>query len=106
MQVRVIDGRFPTSAAFNEMAERRAGETLGRFADRITELQIRIADDNGPRGSHDKRCSIYAVAAGLPPSHVETIADDFHAAFNAAMTKIKHLLTHKVERRKVKRRPL
>lgn len=36
--------------------ERRLHSALGRFADRIARVDVRLADDNGPRGETNKRC--------------------------------------------------
>lgn len=38
--------------------ERRLHSALGRFADRIERVDVRLADDNGSRGGTDKRCQV------------------------------------------------
>lgn len=46
--------------ALVDLAERRAHYALGRFADVVRSVEIRLIDVNGPRGGEDIACSIEA----------------------------------------------
>lgn len=98
MQVRVVDGRLPTSDAFNAMAVRKTMSALRRFSDRFSTIEIRIADENGPRGGTDKRCAILAHGSGL--THVQSQAPDYYTAFTQALHKFRRLLSHQSDRRR------
>src|SRR5215831_3678307 len=52
-------------------AERRLGFALGRFANRIGRVTVRIDDVNGPRGGIDKLCCINArlIPTGMVTIH-------------------------------------
>ena len=56
-------GILPPDAA--HVAQQRLRFALGRFADRVRSLTVRLSDINGPRGGRDKRCTIAVRLAGL-----------------------------------------
>jgi len=69
--------------------------TLKRFEDKITSLEVHIGDENGDKfGTDDKRCTIEARANGLNPLAVTNHADSVELAIKGAATKMKHLLEH------------
>jgi hypothetical protein len=52
-------------ADLEPLVTRRAGFALGRFADRIRRLTLRIDDVNGPRGGYGIEChAVVEFAAG------------------------------------------
>lgn len=58
MRIRVYS-RSRQAGIDNELAvERRSAFILDRFAGLIRELQVRIVDDNGPKGGIDQTCEV------------------------------------------------
>jgi ribosome hibernation promoting factor len=56
------NGVIPAAAA--RVAQQRLLFALGRFANRVRSLTVRLSDVNGPRGGRDKRCAIAVRVAG------------------------------------------
>ena len=76
-----------------EMARSIAQDSLGRFEDRLTRLEIHINDVNSHKsGSGDKRCQIEARPAGLPPVSATAEAATIDAATRAAVQKLERVL--------------
>jgi putative sigma-54 modulation protein len=64
MQI-ALHTRSIVAADLEPLVTRRAGFALGRFADRIRRLTLRIDDVNGPRGGYGIEChAIVEFAAG------------------------------------------
>jgi ribosome-associated translation inhibitor RaiA len=73
----------------NELVE----NTLGRFEDKITRLEVHLSDENGHKnGQNDKRCLLEARIAGMQPIAVTTQANTFAEAAKDAVGKLKNKL--------------
>ena len=72
-------------------------DTLDRFSDRITRVEVHLNDLNGiDKGGPDKRCLMEARLAGLGPVAVNHEADNLDLAINGAMEKLEHALEHRL----------
>lgn len=72
---------------------------IGRFAERITRVEVHLGDQNGPRGGpDDKRCMMEARPAGSQPVVVESHGSEFHAVVTDAAGKLKRLLSRRFEK--------
>ena len=71
-------------------------DTLDRFSDRITRVEVHLNDLNGVKGGADKRCLMEARLAGLGPVAVNHEAENLDLAINGAMEKLEHALDHKL----------
>ncbi|MDV6169456.1 HPF/RaiA family ribosome-associated protein [Flavobacterium sp. DG1-102-2] len=70
-------------------------ETLKRFDDKITGINVHLADENGDKpGPDDKRCTIEAHAQGLKAVAVTNHADTVEKAIKGAADKMKNALDH------------
>lgn len=66
---------------------------LERFADRLTRIEVHLADDNaGKPGKDDKRCTLEARPAGQQPVAVTNHADTVDDALDGALRKLDSLL--------------
>lgn len=66
---------------------------LERFGDRLTRVEVHLADDNaGKAGADDKRCTLEARPAGQQPVAVTNHADSVDDALSGALRKLAHLL--------------
>jgi hypothetical protein len=72
----------PLSLDLRERTERRFAFALGRFGDLVRSLTIRLADVNGPRGGHDKLCS---VSVQLATSRRAIVIEDVDARAETAI---------------------
>ena len=70
-------------------------EALKRFEDKITRIDVRIADENNSKSSSDdKRCVLEVHASGFKPLAVTNHADTMEKAIKGAAEKMKHALEH------------
>ena len=63
--------------------------TVGRFADRITRVEVHLSDENSHKGGgNDKRCLLEARLAGLQPIAVSHQAATLPQAIDGAAKKL------------------
>ena len=60
MMVQLHDGRIRTTPSMLGFVHAQVGRALQRFGPRITRVDVRFRDVNGPRGGIDKECEIRA----------------------------------------------
>lgn len=72
-------------------------DTLDRYSDRITRVEVHLNDLNSVKGgSRDKRCLMEARLGGLGPVAVGHEAENLDLAINGAMEKLEHAIEHKL----------
>jgi hypothetical protein len=72
-------------------------ETLDRFGDRITRVEMHLSDENaGKHGDSDKRCLIEVRMANLQPIAVSHLAASWQIAFDGALEKVEHAIGHAI----------
>ncbi|MDI6045810.1 HPF/RaiA family ribosome-associated protein [Flavobacterium yafengii] len=77
------------------------GTALARFEDKITRLEVHLADENSDKfGINDKRCLIEARPVNMQPVAVTNHADTTEKAFQGALDKIKKVLDTAFEKQK------
>lgn len=87
VQIRT-DNQIVTDAESNERLEQRVREKLGRFEQRLTHVEVHVADVNAQKGGGaDKRVSLEARPSGHQPIAVSADAARVDAAVTAAATK-------------------
>jgi ribosome-associated translation inhibitor RaiA len=71
--------------------------SLAQFADRITRIEMHLGDENAAKGGDaDKRCMLEARLANLAPIAVTHQAESLQLAFEGALDKLDHALSHAV----------
>jgi ribosome-associated translation inhibitor RaiA len=72
-------------------------DTLDRYSDRITRVEVHLNDLNGVKGGgSDKRCLMEARLSGLGPVDVNHEADNVELAIDGAMEKLERAIEHKL----------
>ena len=67
--------------------------SLQRYGDRVTRIEMHLTDENTHKGgAADHRCVIEARLANLAPIAVTNRAEEFQAAFEGALEKLRHAL--------------
>lgn len=84
MQIEIQAMRFKLTEALRNYAERRLRFAFGATSNKVRGVMMRLADENGPRGGVDKRCSIRAIVSGIPPVVVEQYETDLYVAIDRA----------------------
>lgn len=70
-------------------------DALKRYEDKITRLEVHLADENGDKNTpDDKRCLLEARVANLKPIAVTNHADTVEKAIKGATDKLRHALEH------------
>ncbi len=82
------------------MVESSVTDGLSRFGDRITRVEVHLADDNSGHkiGKTDKYCSMEAHVAGLGPVTVKDHAGSLDVAIEGAIDKLWRALDHQLGR--------
>jgi ribosome-associated translation inhibitor RaiA len=98
MQVQVNhDNNVRIGAEVSERLARVLEGSLSQFADRITRVEMHLGDENASKGgASDKRCMLEARIANLAPVAVTHQADSLQLAFEGALEKLEHALSHAV----------
>lgn len=79
----------------------RLSETLNRFSEHITRLEIHFSDENGGKeGLGDKKCVLEARLGGLQPIAVKDNGKTYDLALNGAIAKLKSALDTRLGRLK------
>lgn len=73
-------------------------DSLKRFEDRISRLDVKLSDENSgaKKSDSDKRCSITAHITGLKDVAVTNNADTIEKAIQGAIPKLKSALEHAI----------
>ena len=84
-----IEGRERVEAYFSSQIE----TSLKRFEDQITRIEVHLGDENSDKfGLDDKRCTLEARLAGIPPIAVVNHSDTIEKAVSGAIDKLKRVL--------------
>lgn len=80
-----IQGRSELTAQLQALVE----DTLGRYADKITRVEVHLSDENGPKkGENDIRCAMEARLEGLKPMGATSHAAEVETAVASAADKL------------------
>lgn len=95
------DSSIKGDERLQEIVEGIVNETLGRFRDDITRVEVHLADENGPKGGpDDKRCTMEARVRGLQPAAVTHRAAELRDAISGAARKLQASLDSTIGRRR------
>jgi ribosome-associated translation inhibitor RaiA len=72
-------------------------DTLDRYSDRITRVEVHLNDQNSIKGGdHHKRCVMEARLGGLGPVAVNHEAENLELAINGALEKLERAIEHRL----------
>lgn len=86
--------------------QRRLGQALGRFRDRVQWARVWLKDVNGPRGGSDKECLVQLRVKGGSDIILQEREADAHSAFDRAAGRVIYALMRQLgrQRRPARRR--
>ena len=101
MQTQFNYANFPQSDALEAHVEEQLAHHVGRFADRLTRVEVHLSDENSTakRGPDDMRCMLEARPAGLKPISVDDRDGDIYAAVRGAAKKLQRALERRLEKK-------
>ncbi len=87
------DNNVAGSEELSNYLESTVAETLQRFQEQITRVEVHITDENSHKsGLSDKRCMLEARLEGMQPIAVTAHGDTVHEALKSALDKLKSSL--------------
>ena len=89
---------FRLTGALREHAERRLRFALGPAGGRVRRVAVRVADENGPRGGVDKRCTLRVSLPGHAPVVVEQLDPDLYVAIDRAADRLGRSVARRLAR--------
>lgn len=100
MQIQFNYANVDSSAPLEAHVENTLDSEIGRFADRVTRVEVHFSDVNGvsKSGPPDKRCLLEARPSGRDPIAIEAVAESFYAAASDAAGKLGRALASRLER--------
>jgi len=104
MELTLHSSRLSVSPATKAYLERRLSFALGRFADVISGIDVRLEDINGPRGGIDKRCRIRVMLSRIStPALAEVVDHEIRAAIDIAANRVGRSVARQLDRRQGRR---
>ncbi|MFO1222961.1 MAG: hypothetical protein U1E90_07695 [Burkholderiaceae bacterium] len=79
---------------------RKLGTKLGKFAEVVERVSVRVGDVHGAHGARDKSCRIKVVLVGLPSVLVETRNASLQAAVDLSLTRAANAVRGSIGRRR------
>lgn len=80
----------------------KLGLKLGKYANSIERISVRIDDENGPRGGVDQSCRIKVVLSSLPSVVFESRDASLNAAVDAALSGVQRAVRRATQRQRMK----
>jgi ribosomal subunit interface protein len=101
MQILVnTDRNIEGSEKLTEHVQRVVTHAMSHFGAQVMRVEVHLSDENGGKhGADDHRCLMEARVDGRDPTAVTHHADNLHQAIDGAAEKLKHALSHDLERR-------
>jgi putative sigma-54 modulation protein len=98
MQIDIRARGFSLTEGLRTQAERRVRFALGSTSGRVRTVVMCLADENGPRGGVDKRCTIRANLPGGPPVIIEQQEVDLYVAIDRAADRAARAVSRRLEK--------
>ena len=99
MRIRLVNRTDePLSAHCEEASERKIRFAFTRYSTTIAEIELRFADDNGPKGGVDQRARIRITPRSGKPTVVSAVAEDRLAAMAFAVERAERAFARRLRR--------
>jgi ribosomal subunit interface protein len=103
MNIQITGRNVRIDATLKQFVERRLEYSIGRFAKRITDVYVRLADVNGPRGGLDQHCRLTIHLHPRGEILVEDRTADMESAITQAASRAGQVVRRELERRRTAR---
>ncbi len=90
------DNQVASDAERDSRLEDQVRQRLARFEDRITDVEIHVADVDGSQGNGDLRCTLEARMNGVQPVAVAEEGPSVDRAVIGAAKKVVRALDHQL----------
>jgi hypothetical protein len=93
MQIQLnTDHRVVGSEALAREVDAAVRGSLGRFAERITRVEVHLTEGDGARAGEDRRCQVEARLAGRNPVSADHTAPTIPLALDGALGRLLRVL--------------
>lgn len=99
MRIRLITRHLPRAGDLDELVQRRAGYAFARFSDLVRHVDVRVQDDNGPRGGGGIGCLAVARLGDGGRVLVEGRALTPEAGISDCLQRLANALRRQLDRR-------
>ena len=96
LSIRLPDA--PASDPLHAHAERSLRFALTRFGSAVSEIRLRLVDENGPRGGADQRCRVQVALSGGGLVNVEGTHADARSAIDHVAARAARTVARRLER--------
>jgi len=103
MDIQITGRNVSLDTELRAMVARRLEYAIGRFARRISHVQVRLADLNGPRGGVDQSCRITVQIRPRGELIIEECSADLESAVGLAANRAGHAVRREIDRRRTAR---
>lgn len=87
------------SEALDAHVRREIASAIGRFADRLTRVEVHLSDENSRKaGERDKRCLMEARPRAMDPLVAEDEGEDLFAVVRETARKLERVLEKRIGR--------
>ncbi|MFM9969751.1 MAG: HPF/RaiA family ribosome-associated protein [Burkholderiales bacterium] len=98
MQIGIQARGFKLTDGLRDHCARRLRFALGSATGKVHGVMIRLADQNGPRGGIDKRCTIRATLHDAPLVTIVQDEADLYVAIDRAVDRLARAISRRLER--------
>ncbi len=99
MKVTVTSSIDKFSSHAHDSVQALLRSSLARFAPKITQVSVLVADENGPRGGVDKLCQVNVMMPGIGTVTTTARHEKLIAAVSAATRRDPRIVVNKTKRR-------
>lgn len=89
---------FALTPALREHVTRRVSFALTRYRDHVRRIDVRLSDENGPRGGVDKRCCLRLRVGGRPDIVIDNTEEDLYTAVSRSADRAERALIRQLLR--------
>lgn len=79
-----------------ERLSKTVADSLAKFADRITRVEMHLGDMNAGKGGADKRCVLEARMPNIAPIAVTHHAETLNLAIDGALERLDHAISRAI----------
>ncbi len=97
MKVHIYSNDFELTEAMRNFIDNKLQTTFSRLHHVIQHVDIRMADENGPKGGPDKSCIICIKTNEFPDIIIKDIETDAYAAISRAISRAKRTLARRLK---------
>ncbi len=98
MQIGIQSSGFKLTDGLRSYCDRKLRCALGASSGKVRSVLVRLADENGPRGGVDKRCTIRALLHGNPMVIIVQDEADMYVAIDRAVDRVSRTVTRRAEK--------